>query len=145
MTELELNSRQVLQPYLAAMVVLNVVLQVAIVLAGNGIGLVAYLLTGVVALVYAYFHVTRRTPLTHIRFGRLVTHLCGFITVNLGFHLHAAVLIVTNNPAIRGDADFPIDDQWFGVLFGMLVFWGLGLLVHLTASISARGFEDLHA
>lgn len=145
MNDLELNSRRVLLPYLAVMVGLNIALQVAIAIAGNDIDLLAGVLTGVVAVVYAFFEVTRRAPLTHIRFGRLVAHLCGFITVNLGFHVHAAVLIVTNDPAIRGDADFPIDDQWFGVLFGMLIIWGLGLLIHLTASISARGFEDLRA
>jgi len=44
-----------------------------------------------------------------------------------------------------GDANFPIDDQWFGVLFGMFVIWGLGLLIHLAASIGSRGFEDLRA
>lgn len=74
-----------------------------------------------------------------------MAHLCGFLTVNLGFHLHAALLIVTNNAAIRGGANFPIDEQWFGVLFGMFVIWGLGPLIHLAASIESRGFEDLRA
>lgn len=145
MSDTQLNVRRVILPHLATMVVLNIVLQVGIVLAGNAIGVTAYVLTGAVAVVYGAYHWTHRASLSQIRFGRLVAHLCGFLTVNLGFHVHAAVLIVTNNGAIRGDADFPIDDQWFGVLFGMFVFWGLGLLLHLGASIAARGFEDLHA
>ncbi|MGB7448417.1 MAG: hypothetical protein WA892_04740 [Ornithinimicrobium sp.] len=132
-------------PYLATMVVLNIALQVGIVIAGNTIGLVAFVMTAAVALVYALYHWKRRTELSQIRYGRLVAHLSGFLTVNLGFHLHAAVLIVTNNAAIRGDANFPIDDQWFGVLFGMFIIWGLGLLIHLAASIGSRGFEDLRA
>lgn len=141
----QLDSRRVILPYLATMVVLNIALQVGIVIAGNTIGLVAFVMTAAVALVYALYHWKRRTELSQIRYGRLVAHLSGFLTVNLGFHLHAAVLIVTNNAAIRGDANFPIDDQWFGVLFGMFIIWGLGLLIHLAASIGSRGFEDLRA
>lgn len=145
MSVIQLDARRVILPYVAVMVVLNVGLQVGIVVAGNQIGITAFALTAVVAIVYAFYHWTRRATLSQIRFGRLVAHLCGFITVNLGFHIHAAVLIGINSTAIRGDADFPIDDQWFGVLFGMFIFWGLGLLTHLTASIGSRGFEDLHA
>lgn len=145
MSQTQLNASRVILPYLGTMVGLNILLQIGIVAIGNQINAAAALMTAVVALVYALYHWTRRKPLAQIRFGRLVAHLCGFITVNLGFHMHAAVLMVTNNEAIRGDANFPIDDQWFGVLFGMFVIWGLGLLIHLTASIASRGFEDLHA
>ena len=145
MSTTQLNPRRVILPYLAAMIVLNIALQMGIAITGNHIDITALALTAVVAVVYASYTWTRRLPLSHIRFGRVIAHLCGFITVNLGFHIHAAILIVTNNAAIRGDANFPIDDQWFGVLFGMFVFWGLGLLAHLAASISARGFEDLRA
>lgn len=145
MSQTQLNASRVILPYLATMVVLNILLQFGIAATGNHIDLTAALMTAVVALVYGLYHWTRREPLSQIRFGRLVAHLCGFITVNLGFHVHAALLIGSNNEAIRGDAGFPIDDQWFGVLFGMFVFWGVGLLIHLTASIASRGFEDLRA
>ncbi|WP_338749761.1 hypothetical protein [Janibacter alittae] len=145
MSQTQLNARRVILPYLATMVVLNILLQLGIAATGNRIDLTAALMTAVVAVVYALYHWRRRHALSQIRFGRLVAHLCGFITVNLGFHIHAAVLIVGNEEAIRGDANFPIDDQWFGVLFGMFVIWGVGLLIHLTASIASRGFEDLHA
>lgn len=145
MSNNQLNARQMMLPYLAVMVTLNVALQVGIVIAGNQIGFPALALTAVVAVVYGLYDWRRRGKLSQIRFGRLVAHLCGFITVNLGFHIHAVVLILINSPAIRGDANFAIDDQWFGVLFGMFTFWGLGLLTHLAASIGARGYEDLHA
>lgn len=143
MLENQLDARRVILPYLGVMVGLNIALQVGIAIAGSQIGLVAFLLTAVVAVVYGLYHWTNRELLSQIRFGRLVAHLCGFITVNLGFHIHAAALVLLNSPAARGDASFPIDDQWFGVLFGMFVIWGLGLLAHLTASIGARGYEDL--
>lgn len=145
MSTIQLNASRVILPFLATMVALNIALQIGIAFSGNRIGIMAYLLTAAVAVVYALYNWTRRGSLSQIRFGRLVAHLCGFITVNLGFHLHAAVLIATNDAAIRGDADFPIDDQWFGVLFGMFVIWGAGLLIHLAASIASRGFEDLRA
>ena len=145
MPHTQLNVSRVILPYLAIMVVLNILLQIGIAVTGNQIDLTAGLMTAVVALVYGFYHWTRRKPLSQIRFGRLVAHLCGFLTVNLGFHIHAAVLIAGNDEAIRGDANFPIDDQWFGVIFGMFVIWGVGLLIHLTASIASRGFEDLHA
>jgi hypothetical protein len=145
MSEPQLNSRRIFLPYLATMVALNAALQLGVVFARDSIGIVPFALTAVVFIVYVLFHWTRRAELAQIRFGRLVTHLCGFITVNLGCHLHAAVLIVINSPAIRGDANFPIDDQWFVVLFGMFVIWGIGLLPHLAGSIGSRGFEDLHA
>lgn len=145
MVSSELNSRQVILPFLGVMVALSVALQIAIALADHEIGPVAWVATLAVALVYLWYHVTHGDRWSQIRFGRLVAHVCGFLAVNLGFHVHAALLVLANSPAIRGNADFPIADQWFGVLFGMFVIWGVGLLVHVTASITARGFEDLRA
>lgn len=145
MTAPNIDTRHVILPLLGAMVGLNIVVQVGVAIDGSQISWTAGLLTLVVALVYAGYDWRRRIALTQIRFGRLITHLCAFVTVNLGFHAHAALLIARNDPVIRGDAHFPIDDQWFGVLFGMFVFWGFGLLIHLTASIASRGFENLHA
>lgn len=145
MSEIQLDTRRVILPYLATMVAVNAALQVAIALAGSQIGVTAFVLTAVVAIVYAWYHWTRRVQLAQIRFGQLVAHVCGFVTVNLGFHIHAAVLLVTGSAAIRGDTYFRIDAQWFGVLFGMFIIWGLGLLLHLLASIRTRGFENLRA
>lgn len=145
MTASNIDTRSVILPLLGAMVGLNIVVQAGVALDGNTIGWTAGLLTLVVALVYGGYSWQRRVVLSQIRFGRLVAHLCAFVTVNLGFHVQAAILIARNDPAIRGDANFPIDAQWFGVLFGMFVIWGVGLLIHLTASIGSRGFEDLHA
>lgn len=96
-----------------------------------------------VALYYLWYHYSSKDLLSRVRFGRLVAHLVGFIIVNVSYHLHAFILYVSNNSAIRGDADFGINQAWFGVLFGMTTFWGIGLLIHMIASIANRGFEEL--
>jgi hypothetical protein len=97
----------------------------------------------IIALYYLWYHYSSRDLLARVRFGRLVARLVGFIIVNVSYHLHAFILYVTNNPAIRGDKDFSINPGWFGVLFGMTTFWGIGLLIHMIASIANRGFEEL--
>ena len=118
-------------------------LQVVIAVRGNHIDLVSQLLLACVALYYTWYHITAKDLLSKVRFGRLVAHLCGFLIVNLSYHAHAFILYVSNNPAIRGTADFSIDSGWFGILFGMTTFWGIGLLIHMIASIANRGFEEL--
>jgi len=105
-------------------------LQVIIALRGNHIDLVSQLLLVVVALYYAWYHYASRTLLRRLRFGRLVAHVVGFLIVNLSYHLHAFVLFVSGSVAINGsDAYFGIDEGWFGVLFGMTTFWGIGRLI----------------
>lgn len=129
--------------HVGIMFVLCVVLQVAIALRGNKIDLVSQLMLASIALYYAWYHIASKDQLSKLRFGRLVAHLVGFLIVNLSYHAHAFVLFVTDNPAIKGADPFPIDAGWFGVLFGMMTFWGIGLLIHAIASISNRGFEEL--
>ncbi|MFT4189412.1 MAG: hypothetical protein QM621_12620 [Aeromicrobium sp.] len=145
MNNRSLDPAPVILPHLTVMIVLNLALQVVIAVDGHRIGAVAYLGTAVVAVAYAAFHLVRGRQLAQMRFGRLVAHVCGFITVNLGFHIHAAWLVMEDSPAIRGEHGFPLDDGWFGVLFGMFVFWGSSLVCHLIASIAQQGYEELHA
>lgn len=97
----------------------------------------------VIAAYYVWYHYTSHDLLSRVRFGRLVAHLAGFIIVNISYHLHAFILYTTNNTAIRGDEHFAMNQGWFGVLFGMTTFWGIGLLIHMMASIANRGFEEL--
>lgn len=125
------------------MLVSCAILQIVIAVRGNHIDLLSQLLLGVVALYYAWYHITAKDLLSRVRFGRLVAHLTGFLIVNLSYHAHAFILYVSNNSAIRGTNDFAIDSGWFGVLFGMTTFWGIGLLIHMIASIASRGFEEL--
>ena len=125
------------------MFALCLVLQAIIAVRGSRIDLVSQLLLGVVALYYAWYHYTSQDLLSRMRFGRLVAHVVGFLIVNLSYHLHAFFLFLSGNTAINGTSDFGIDPSWFGALFGMVTFWGIGLLIHLIASIASRGFEEL--
>jgi hypothetical protein len=96
-----------------------------------------------VFLYYVYYNVTSKKVLSRVRYGLLVAHLASFLIVNIPFHLYAFILFISNNSAIRGNENFAISPDWYGVLFGMTTFWGLGLLVHLVASVANRGFEEL--
>lgn len=125
------------------MVVSCIILQIIISIRGNRIDLISNLLLACVALYYAWYHVTAKNLLSRVRFGRLVAHLIGFLAVNLSYHFHAFILFISNNSAIHGTNNFAIDPVWFGVLFGMTTFWGIGLLIHMIASIANRGFEEL--
>ncbi len=137
------EAKNSLLKYFAIMFVLCTLLQIIIAIRGNRIDVVSQLLLGAVALYYVYYNYSSRNLLIRLRFGRLVSHLIGFLVVNVSFHLHAFILFDSNNSAINGDGNFAIDPSWFGVLFGMLIFWGIGLLAHLGASIAKRGFEEL--
>ena len=118
-------------------------LQVFIYAKGSAIDGSANLGLVLIALYYIWYHYSSQDLLARVRFGRLVAHLVGFIIINVSYHLHAFILYVTDNPAIRGEDGFAINRGWFGVLFGMTTFWGLGLLIHMLASIANRGFEEL--
>lgn len=137
------KSKKTLLRHFAIMVMAVTVLQIIIALRGNKIDIVADLILLAIALYYAWFHYASREMLSRLRFGRLVAHVVGFLTVTLSYHFHAFILYVSGSEAIKGNEDFSIDQGWFGVLFGMTTFWGIGLLIHLVASISNRGFEEL--
>lgn len=137
------EAKRSLLQHTAVLLVSCTLLQIFIAIRGNHIDLVSQLLLACVALYYAWYHITAKNLLCRVRFGRLVAHLTGFLIVNLSYHAHAFILYVSNNPAIRGTADFSIDSGWFGVLFGMTTFWGIGLLIHTIASIANRGYEEL--
>ncbi|MDQ5886372.1 MAG: hypothetical protein QG623_422 [Patescibacteria group bacterium] len=129
--------------YTGLMVLFSTILQIIIALRGNQIDFISQLLLALIAVYYFWYHYTTKDQLSKLRFGRLVAHLIGFLVVNLSYHIHAFVLFVTSNPAIKGTDGFSIDPSWFGVLFGMFCFWGIGLLIHLVASVANRGFEEL--
>jgi hypothetical protein len=137
-----LNSRRILLPYAIAMTALSVVLQLAIWAAGNRIGLVSTLGTVLIAAIYAVGLVVWRRDLPKIRFGTVIFHAMTYVAVNVGFLLHGYLLIATRSPHIAGDGHLTMDAGWFGATFGMAAFWGVGLGVHLLASIFNRGFEN---
>lgn len=137
------NCKRSLLWHFAIMFIGCVLVQIVIVIRGSKIDLLSTALLGVVAIYYFWYQFASHGQLSRLRFGRLVAHVVGFLIVNLSYHLHAFILFVTNSPAIKGSDELAIDPRWFGVLFGMMTFWGLGLLIHLIASIANRGFEEL--
>jgi hypothetical protein len=96
-----------------------------------------------VFLYYVYYNLTSKKLLSRVRYGLLVAHVTSFLIVNIPFHLYAFILFMSNNAAIRGNENFAMSPDWYGVLFGMTTFWGIGLLVHTVASVANRGFEEL--
>lgn len=96
-----------------------------------------------VFLYYVYYNLTSKKVLSRVRYGLVVAHVASFLIINIPFHLYAFILFMGNNSAIRGNDHFALSPDWYGVLFGMTTFWGIGLLVHLIASVANRGFEEL--
>lgn len=131
-----LNVNKILLPYLGILTLLCIAIQAIIALRGHKIDHVAGLLTVAVALYYAYSQIATRARLNKIRFGRIIHHIAAFVIVNLSFHIHAGYLLVSGQKEL-------IQEDWYGVLFAMFIFWGLGFLIHLTASIAQRGYEEL--
>jgi hypothetical protein len=132
----ELNIKRILLPHLGILAGLCVLMQVVIAIRGSRIDLMAFFLLAGVAIYYFSFQYTTRAALRQVRFGELVAHAAGLVIVNLSFHLHAGLLLVT------GERDL-LDESWAGLLFGMFAFWGIGFLVHLVASVAMRGYESL--
>ncbi len=134
----ELNVNKILLPYIGVIAGMCAALQLIIAVRGHEIDLLAGLLTAVVAMYYAYSHITSSSRLNKIRFGRLVHHTIAFVIVNISFHIHAGYLLVSGQKGL-------IQEDWYGVLFAMFIFWGLGFLMHMVASVAHRGYEELKA
>jgi hypothetical protein len=117
-------------------------LHLVIVFRNNKLDLTSQIMLGAIALYYFWYNYSSREKLIRLRFGRLVAHVIGFLIINLSYHLHAFILFITNSESIKGNSEFGINSNWFGALFGMTTFWGIGLLIHLIASIMNRGFEE---
>ena len=132
---------QIILPYAGIMATLCLFAQVVTAFRGSQIDLVAGLALVPAYLYYLYFYFTTRHTLSKVRFGSLVAHFIAFLIVNLSYHIHATILALGAINAAKGGTVLP--QGWFGVLFGMFVFWGCWLLVHTIASISHKGYEEL--
>ncbi len=129
--------------YAGVMTALCVITQIVIALRGSRMDWVATIALLPAFVYYLYFHLAHRTVLGNLRFGRLVAHGIGFLIVNLSYHIHAAFLIISET-AGKGP-EVHLTAGWFGVLFGMFIFWGLGLGIHTVASVANKGYEGLDA
>lgn len=139
------TARTSLLPFLGVMVALNTVYQLAIALTGHQVGIGAALGLLVIALTMAVYQRTAGRALGSLRFGRLVAHTLVYVTVNLGFHLHAAWLIATDDAGVEGASGIPVPADWVGPLVVMPTVWGIGLLLHALGSLLDRGFETPRA
>ncbi|MBP6880293.1 hypothetical protein KBC31_01540 [Candidatus Saccharibacteria bacterium] len=141
----ELNAAKLLLPYLFIMLGTNILLHIFIAVRGNNIDIESQLFLAIIAIYYIYFNqIKANKPLSKIRFGKLVGHFIGYLIVNLGYFIHAYVLLISDSDAIKfGGGRIALNPGWFGVLFGMATFWGIGLLIHTIASVASRGYEDL--
>lgn len=137
-----LDARQLLLPYVLVLVGLCIMLQIAIAAKGSEIGLLASVLTGLIAVYYAAYLFVVRARLRRVRFAPLVAHAATYAVVCGSFQFHAAILGLANSDALRGDNHLPIDSGWFGPTFAMAGFWAIGLAMHVVASVAQRGYES---
>lgn len=105
--------------------------------AENQITLGSYLLLAAVAIYYASFLYRQRKPLRMRAYSEYVAHLYGFILVNGSYWFHAGLLVLAGNQDL-------IDGSWSAVLFGMSLFWGVGLLIHTFGALVTKGHENVH-
>lgn len=103
--------------------------------ADSRVTLASGLLLAGVAVYYALFLILQAKALRQRRFGAYIVHVVSFLIVNGSYWLHAAALVVTDNAGV-------LDPGWYGALFGMGSFWGLGLLLHTMGVALSGGFED---
>lgn len=136
------RAHRTLLPFFGAMVGGSALIQLAIALTGNRIGLLAGILTAVLGVGFALYLWRFSPTLGRVRYGVLVAHVCAYVAVNVGFGLHAYLLIAVGSSAILpADPMTPIDPGWLGATLAMSSFWGLGLLLHLFGALMGRGFE----
>lgn len=133
---------RLLLPFGLAMVIANVALQVVIIATDHEIGVLAALLTAVIAVGYAVYLIVCRTSLGRTRFGDLTAHVLTYASVNTGFGLHLVMLAALGHGAVAADGPgLMMDPGWFGAAVAMPALWGLGLLMHALGAVLGRGFE----
>lgn len=138
-------AHRTLLPYALTLVAASAILHVVIAATGNRISLLSMILLALIALGYAAYLLTIGRRLSRVRYGLFAAHAISYAAINVGFLLHAYLLIALRSPAIASDGDLAIDETWFGSTFGMAGFWGLGLLIHGIGAVLSRGFEQARA
>lgn len=129
-----------LLPYALALLGANLVLHLVIVLGGNQITVLTTLPLVAIAIGAVIYLATRGRGLGRVRYGRFVAHALLYATVNVGYLLHAWVLVALGAPLFSADPSAPAD-AWPGATLTMASFWGLGLILHGLGAVLDRGFE----
>ncbi|NYF99397.1 hypothetical protein [Janibacter cremeus] len=133
-----------LQHYALAVIAASLAMQLVLAACGHAVGILAGVLTALIALGYAGFLLRNRDRLGKVRFGLLAAHVVTFAAVVGGYLGHFFLLAVSGNAAVAAPSageDFVMDPGWFGVVVGMPTFWLMGLLAHSLGAILGRGFE----
>lgn len=138
-------AHRTLLPYALTLIAASAILQTVIAVTGNRISLLSMILLAVIALGYATYLLTIGRRLSRVRYGLFAAHAISYAAINVGYLLHAYLLIALRSPTIAGDGGLAIDTTWFGATFGMAGFWGLGLLIHGLGAVLSRGFEQARA
>lgn len=139
------NARTLLLPYAAAVTAAMAGVQIAIAMSGGQIGVLAAVLTGLVAIGIAGWVWRSSARLRQVRFGVAVAHAIAYVAVTTSFNLHAIVRTLTLGSGPDGfdaAARNLLASPWFGATLVMSAAWGVGLLIHLTGAVLGRGWED---
>ena len=107
-----------------------------IVLQDHKITILTALALTVVAIAYYLQTYRSRIVFRRVRHGSFLAHLSGYVIVVGSFYLHPGYLLASNQRDL-------IDANWYGPLFGMGIFWGLGLATHAAGTLLTKGFEDV--
>lgn len=134
------RSHASLLPYSLSLIGAVMVLHLLIVLADHRITVLTTLPLVAIAIAYAAYLLTRGRALGRVRYGRFVAHALAYAIINVGYLLHAYVLIAVGSPAITGHGA-AVDGPWLGAALAMPAFWGLGLILHGIGAVLDRGFE----
>ncbi len=129
-----------LLPYALALLGANLVLHLVIVLGDNRLTVLTTLPLVAIALGAAIYLATRGRGLGRVRYGRFVAHALLYATVNVGYLLHAWVLVMLGAPVLSGGPSAP-GGAWAGAVLAMASCWGLGLVLHGLGAVLDRGFE----
>lgn len=139
------NARTLLLPYTLGLIIAMAIVQIVIAATGGEVTVLAGILTAVVALGIAAWLWRNLRVLRRVRFGVVIAHAIGFVTVTTSFNLHAIVRLMAANALDTSAADIihaALGGSWFGVTIVMSACWGLGLLIHLVGAVLGRGWED---
>lgn len=126
------TARRSLLPYTGALIVGALITQIAIAAIGGTVGVLAQVLTAVLALGAAAYILVFGARLGRVRFGRFVAHAILYVVVTGSFALGAMLQV-----SFGGS----LDGSWAGVTVFMPAFWSLGLLCHGLGALLSRGFE----
>jgi glucan phosphoethanolaminetransferase (alkaline phosphatase superfamily) len=138
----EINSTKILLPYTLVMLALVVIMQIINIVRKDIYSTTSSLSLVIVAAYYFYFNAKNHARLKKIRFGSLVAHFIGYSSVNLSYLIASFIIYWNSTYTIIGEGSVSIPKEASGALYFMPIFWGFGLLIHIIASVSNRGFEE---